>query len=149
MRAVIQRVSRASVEVSGEVVGEIARGLCVLVGVARGDDESDAAWLAKRVVAARIFTDDADKMNLSVKDVEGSVLAVSQFTLLGDIRRGTRPSFSAAESPERARDLFDRFCNACQELGVPVQTGTFRAHMEVGLNNTGPVTILVDSKKLF
>ncbi len=148
MRAVIQRVTRAEVEVDDSIVGQIDAGLCVLLGVSREDDERDAEWLANKVVSARIFVDDDGKMNRSVKDCGGSILAISQFTLLGDIRRGSRPSFTEAMQPERAVELFGYFCQRCREH-VEVQTGTFRAHMEVSLNNTGPVTILVDSKKLF
>ncbi len=149
MRAVIQRVTHAQVDVDDETVGRIERGLCVLVGVGEDDTEADARWLADKVTRARIFTDAQDKMNLSVQDVGGAVLAVSQFTLLGDLRQGRRPSFARAMEPERARELFDVFCSACRELGVDVSTGRFRAHMEVSLNNTGPVTLLLDSKKLF
>lgn len=149
MRAVVQRVSWARVQVEGAYVGQIDAGLCTLVGVGVDDTESDARWLAEKVVTARVFADADDKMNLSVQDVAGAVLAISQFTLFGDLRRGKRPSFSKAMPPERARELFGTFCAACRELGVDVQTGQFRAQMEVSLNNTGPVTLLLDSKKLF
>ncbi len=149
MRAVIQRVTRAQVDVDHETVGKIDRGLCVLVGVGQGDDEGDARWLAEKVTTARIFVDDDGKMNLSVQDVGGAILAVSQFTLLGDLRKGRRPSFARAMEPERARELFEHFCATCRALGVDVQTGRFRAHMEVSLNNTGPVTLLLDSEKVF
>jgi D-tyrosyl-tRNA(Tyr) deacylase len=149
MRAVIQRVNWAKVEVEAEITGQIDAGLCVLVGVGRDDDESDAKWLAQKTVAARIFKDDAGKMNRSVLDIGGRILAVSQFTLLGDLRRGTRPSFTAAMTPAGAAELFETFCGACRELGVEVQTGVFGAHMEVTLDNTGPVTLLLDSHRLF
>lgn len=149
MRAVIQRVARASVTSEGEPTGSIERGLCVLVGVGRDDDEGDATWLADKVAGLRIFEDDEERMNLSVSDVGGGVLAVSQFTLLGDVRKGKRPSFSTAMEPERANALFERFCARLRELGLVTETGRFRTHMQVDLLNDGPVTILVDSKKAF
>lgn len=149
MRAVVQRVTFAKVTVSEQVVGSVDCGLCVLVGVARGDNEADAHWLAGKVTAARVFSDAADRMNLSVADVSGGILAISQFTLLGDMRRGTRPSFSSALEPGRAEVLFELFCDSCRERGVPTETGRFRTHMEVSLENSGPVTLLIDSKKAF
>lgn len=149
MRAVVQRVTRASVRVDEALVGEIEAGLCVLVGVAREDAEADAAVLAEKIVGLRIFEDREGKMNQSLTDVGGSLLAVSQFTLLGDTRRGKRPSFTEAMEPEGANRLFEHFCERCRALGVPVQTGKFRAHMLVELANDGPVTILLDSKKTF
>lgn len=149
MRAVLQRVSQAEVVVDGGVAGRIERGLCVLVGVGSVDTEEDARWLAQKCVAARIFTDHNDKMNLSVVDVQGSVLAISQFTLFGDLRGGRRPSFTAAMEPVRAKVLFEVFCAEVGRLGVPVQTGVFRAHMDVSLCNSGPVTLLLDSSRLF
>jgi D-tyrosyl-tRNA(Tyr) deacylase len=149
MRAVVQRVTRASVTVQGEVVGRIDTGLCVLVGVAKDDAESDALALADKVVGLRIFEDEGEKMNLAVADVGGAVLAVSQFTLLGDTRRGKRPSFTDAMEPGRANELFERFCARCRELGVAVATGRFRASMLVEISNDGPVTILLDTKKTF
>jgi D-tyrosyl-tRNA(Tyr) deacylase len=149
MRAVVQRVTRASVTVGGELVGRIDRGLCVLVGVARDDTETDALALAEKVVGLRIFEDESEKMNLAVTDVGGSVLAVSQFTLLGDTRRGKRPSFTEAMEPGGANQLFERFCARCRELEVPVETGRFRATMRVEISNDGPVTILLDTKKTF
>jgi D-aminoacyl-tRNA deacylase len=149
MRAVLQRVKFAHVQVDGETVGAIGAGLCVLVGVGEDDAEDDARWLADKVVSARIFEDADGKMNRSVVDVGGELLAVSQFTLYGDLRSGRRPSFSAAAPPERAQPLFDAFCAQCRQHGVQVQTGRFRAHMEVQLQNTGPVTLLLDSKKTF
>lgn len=149
MRAVLQRVTEAQVVVDGAVSGQIKLGLCVLVGVGSKDTEEDACWLANKCVAARIFTDDNDKMNLSVADVGGSVLAVSQFTLFGDLRRGRRPSFAEAMEPVQAKALFEVFCREVRALGVDVQTGVFRAHMDVSLCNSGPVTLLLDSARLF
>lgn len=149
MRAVVQRVSRAQVMVAGERVGAIEQGLCVLVGVARGDEEPDSAWLAEKVCSARVFPDADGKMNRSLIDEGFSLLAVSQFTLLGDLRRGRRPSFSEAMEPEGAAHLFRVFCEECRKQGVLVETGRFRAHMDVELENSGPVTLLLDSKRLF
>lgn len=149
MRAVVQRVGRASVTVGDERVGAIARGLCVLVGVGNGDDESDAETLAEKVVGLRIFEDDAGKMNRGLLECGGSLLAVSQFTLFGDVRKGKRPSFVEAMEPVRANELFERFCAACRRLGAHVETGRFRADMQVELVNDGPVTILLDTKKRF
>lgn len=149
MRAVVQRVGRAEVTVGGEGVGKIAGGLCVLVGVGRDDAEADAAQLAEKVVGLRIFEDPQGRMNLGVLEVGGTLLAVSQFTLFGDARKGKRPSFGGAMEPERAAELFEHFCARCRELGASVQTGRFRAHMRVELVNDGPVTILIDTKKTF
>lgn len=149
MRAVVQRVSRARVSVAGEVVGEIGAGLCVLVGVARGDDEAAARALADKVVGLRIFEDEAGKMNRSLEDVGGELLAVSQFTLLGDARKGRRPSFGDAMEPVEAQRLFELFCDACRAHGLRVATGRFRAHMEVELVNDGPVTLLLDTQRTF
>ena len=149
MRAVVQRVNQARVTVDGDVIGSVARGLCVFVGVAKGDTEIDAAALAEKVVGLRIFEDDAQKMNLSVLEVGGALLAISQFTLLGDVRTGKRPSFSQAEEPERARSLFEQFCSECRTRGVTLETGRFRAEMQVLLENDGPVTIMIDTKRVF
>lgn len=149
MRAVVQRVSHAQVCVDGEVVGRIERGLCVLGCVMAGDTLSDALWLAKKLAALRIFPDAEDKMNLSLTDVQGSVLAVSQFTLAGDARKGSRPGFSSAMAPEPARELFLAFCEQLRTLGIVCETGRFQTHMEVSLQNDGPVTILLDSRKTF
>jgi D-tyrosyl-tRNA(Tyr) deacylase len=149
MRAVVQRVRRAEVRVGDETVGRIGTGLCVLVGVGRDDVEADADALAEKVVGLRIFEDEAGKMNRSLLEVGGAVLAVSQFTLLGDARKGKRPSFVEAMEPVRANELFERFCIACRGLGAEVQTGRFRAEMQVELVNDGPVTILLDTKKRF
>lgn len=149
VRAVVQRVSRALVRVEGRVTGEIAKGLAVLLGVGKGDGGDDARLLADKVAALRIFEDGAGKMNLAVSDVGGGVLVVSQFTLLGDARKGNRPGFSDAAPPEEANALYESFCAMLREKGLPVATGVFRASMEVELVNEGPVTILLDSRRLF
>lgn len=149
MRAVVQRVSRASVKADGELTGEIGLGLLVLLGVGNDDAEADADYLAGKIAGLRIFEDDAGKINLSVNDVGGAVLAVSQFTLFGDVRRGKRPSFDAAARPERARELYEYFVVRIRNLGLRCETGRFQAMMDVELVNSGPVTILLDSKKDF
>lgn len=145
----VQRVSRARVLVDGRVTGEVARGLVVLLGVSREDGEADARLLADKVAGLRVFEDAAGKMNLAVGEVAGGVLVVSQFTLLGDARKGNRPSFTEAAPPEAANALYERFCALLREKGLPVGTGVFRASMEVELVNEGPVTILLDSRRLF
>jgi D-tyrosyl-tRNA(Tyr) deacylase len=149
MRAVVQRVSRAEVRVEGKVVGSIGQGLLVLLGVAAGDAEADARLLAEKLAQLRVFEDRAGKMNLPVGEVGGGVLVVSQFTLLGDARKGNRPSFGAAAPPEEANALYERFCGLLRERGAAVSQGVFRAHMDVELVNDGPVTILLDSRRLF
>jgi D-tyrosyl-tRNA(Tyr) deacylase len=149
MRAVIQRVSRGEVRVDGAAVGAVGRGLAVLLGVARGDEEADARALADKVAGLRIFEDQAGKMNLALAEVGGGVLVVSQFTLLGDARKGNRPSFIEAAAPELGRALYERFCELLREKGLPVATGVFRATMAVELVNDGPVTILLDSRRAF
>lgn len=149
MRAVVQRVGRASVKVGDEITGEIGKGLLVLLGVGQGDSEGDAGYLAEKVAGLRIFEDEAGKMNLSVGEIGGAVLAVSQFTLFGDVRRGKRPSFDAAARPERARQLYDAFVERIRARGLRCETGRFQEMMEVELVNSGPVTILLDSKKAF
>jgi len=149
MRAVVQRVSRASVTVEGKVVGQIGPGVLVLLGVARDDTEGDAVYLAEKICGLRIFEDDDGKMNRSVSEVHGSVLAVSQFTLYGDVRRGKRPSFDAAAPPELARRLYELFVAQVRAAGLPCETGQFQEMMKVELVNEGPVTILLDSKKNF
>jgi D-tyrosyl-tRNA(Tyr) deacylase len=149
MRAVLQRVSRASVTVEGQVVGQIDVGWLVLLGVAKGDSDDDAHKLADKVVGLRAFEDDAGKMNLDVSQVGGSVLVVSQFTLLGDCRGGRRPSFTEAAEPLEAERLYLRFVEKIRSLGIIVATGTFRADMKVELLNDGPVTLLLDSRKAF
>ena len=149
MRCVVQRVSRASVTVAGELVGEIEKGYMVLVGAGEDDTEADVNYCAEKISGLRVFEDEQEKMNLSVQDVGGSVLLVSQFTLLGDARHGRRPSFSHAARPEMAEPLFELLCKKVAERGLHVETGRFRTHMEVSLVNDGPVTILLDSKKGF
>jgi len=149
MRAVVQRVSRASVRVGGEITGSIETGLLVLLGVAHDDQESDADYLAEKIVGLRIFEDSEGKMNRSVIDTGGAILAVSQFTLFGDVRRGKRPSFDAAARLERAKELYDYFVGRIRALRVRCETGVFQAMMEVELVNSGPVTILIDSSKAF
>ena len=149
MRAVIQRVSNASVSVAGRVIGEIGPGLLILLGVSRSDAESDADYLAEKIAGLRIFEDSEGKMNLSVTDAGGAVLAVSQFTLCGDVRRGKRPSFDDAARPERARELYEYFVAQMRSRGLRCETGQFQAMMSVSLVNEGPVTILLDSTKLF
>jgi len=149
MRAVVQRVSRASVTVEGQVVGRIDRGLLVLLGVTHADTEADADYLADKIAGLRIFEDDAGKMNLSVAEVGGAILAVSQFTLYGDVRRGKRPSFDDAARPEQARQLYEYFVERVRALGLRCETGRFQEMMQVELVNDGPVTILLDSEKTF
>lgn len=149
MRAVIQRVSSASVTVDGEVVGRIGQGLCVLLGVATDDTADDVAYMANKIVGLRVFEDDEGKMNRSVTEVGGAMLVVSQFTLYGDCRKGRRPSFVGAAGPEQGNELYESFVAAVREQGVTVETGRFRAMMDVALVNDGPVTLLVDSQKTF
>jgi D-aminoacyl-tRNA deacylase len=149
MRAVIQRVTRASVTVEVEIVGEIGKGLVVLLGIASDDTQQDAEYLAEKIASLRIFDDQAGKMNLSVKDVSGSLLIVSQFTLYGDVRRGLRPSWSNAAPPEIAEPLYEFFMTEARKYVSQVATGIFRRTMRVELVNDGPVTILLDSRKLF
>jgi D-tyrosyl-tRNA(Tyr) deacylase len=149
MRAVVQRVSRALVTVDGEITGQIGRGLLVLLGVGRDDTENDAIYLAEKIVGLRVFEDDQGKMNRSVQDVGGSILAVSQFTLYGDVRRGKRPSFVAAAPPEQARQPYEFFVERIRAAGLRCETGRFQAMMKVEVVNEGPVTILLDSRKGF
>lgn len=149
MRAVVQRVSRARVTVAGEVVGEIGQGYVVLLGVAREDDEAAADYMAEKIAGLRVFEDEAGKMNRSIQEAGGAILAISQFTLYGDVRRGRRPGFDRAARPEQAEPLYERFVARLRELGLHVETGRFQTHMEVELVNDGPVTILVDSEKTF
>ncbi len=146
MRAVVQRVSKACVRVEGDEIAKIGPGLLVLLGVAQGDSDEDAAWMAGKLANLRIFEDEAGKMNRSVVDVKGEILAVSQFTLLGDARKGNRPSFQDAAPPAEGERLYLKTAELLRN-SVPVQTGRFGAHMEVELANDGPVTILLDSKK--
>lgn len=149
MRAVVQRARRAQVEVGGQVVGRIERGLVAFVGAAKGDDEQDVAYVVNKVVGLRVFEDDTGKMSRALADVGGGLLVISQFTLFGDVRRGLRPSFDGAMEPVRAEQLYDRFVADARARGVAVETGRFRADMRVSVENDGPVTILVDSKRLF
>jgi D-tyrosyl-tRNA(Tyr) deacylase len=149
MRAVVQRVSRARVTVGREIVGEIGRGLLVLLGVGGGDTRADADYLADKTIGLRIFEDAGGKMNLSVAEVSGAVLVVSQFTLYGDARRGKRPSFDAAAPPEQARELYEYFVGKIRAAGLRSETGRFQEMMQVELVNEGPVTILLDSAKTF
>ena len=149
MRAVVQRVSRAAVRVDGETVGAIGPGLVVLLGAGREDAEADVGWMARKVLDLRIFRDDAGRMNRSLLDAGGALLAVSQFTLYGDCRKGRRPSFAAALDPEPAEALYEQFVDAVRREGVEVATGRFGAMMDVELVNDGPVTLLLDSEKRF
>ncbi len=149
MRAVVQRVTESSVEVDGETLGEIGHGLLVLLGVASDDSEEDAAQLAKKVAQLRIFNDAGGKFNLSLEDVGGAILLISQFTLFGDARKGNRPSFIAAARPEQAVPLYESVARHLRDRGITVATGEFGAHMDVHLTNDGPVTILLDTRKTF
>ena len=147
MRAVVQRVKSAEVLVEGRSTGKIGKGLLVFVGVARGDGEREISYMTSKIPDLRIFEDDAGKFNLSLREIGGEVLVVSQFTLYGDCRKGRRPSFVEAEEPVAARNLYERLVDRVRESGLPVQTGEFQAKMEVHLVNDGPVTILLDSAK--
>jgi D-tyrosyl-tRNA(Tyr) deacylase len=149
MRAVVQRVSSASVTVDGEVVGSIERGLVAFVGAAKDDADADVEYVASKIAGLRVFPDDAGRMSLSVADVSGKVLVISQFTLFGDVRRGRRPSFDDAAEPVRAESLYEAVVAKLRAGGLGVETGRFRAMMRVLADGDGPVTILVDSKKLF
>ena len=149
MRAVVQRVTRAKVTVAGETVGEIQKGLVVLLGVARDDSESDVTYLVNKIAALRIFDDEDGKMNVSLKDAGGDALVVSQFTLYGDVRRGLRPSWIDAAAPDVAQPLYDLFCKELRKEISEVATGAFREMMQVELINDGPVTILIDSRRGF
>ena len=149
MRAVVQRLSEASVRVDGAVVGAIGRGLLVLLGVGTGDSEDDADFLAEKVLNLRVFADEQGQMNRSLLDVRGGLLVVSQFTLYGDARRGRRPSYTDAAPPEEANRLYERFVSRVRPSGLEVATGVFRAMMDVALVNEGPVTLLLDSRRQF
>ena len=144
MRAVLQRVDAASVTVDGDIVGKIDRGLMILVGVEKGDTEEIAGWVAKKSAQLRIFRDGAGKMNLSVQDVGGAVLAVSQFTLLADCRKGRRPGFDRAAPPDEGRRLYEFYCSQLRAMGLEVQTGVFGAEMIVDIRNHGPVTVILE-----
>lgn len=149
MKALLQRVSAASVSVGGEVVGRIGRGVVVLVGVAQGDGEKDARYLAQRTVNLRIFSDESGKFNLSALDIGGELLVVSQFTLLADTRKGRRPSFTDAAPPAQAEELFTLFVGEARATGLKVETGRFQQYMQLEIHNDGPVTILLDSREKF
>lgn len=149
MRAVVQRVTRAKVTVEDKTVGEIKQGLVVLLAVAHDDSDADAEYLAEKIVALRIFDDEAGKMNRSVKDIGGAVLVISQFTLYGDVRRGLRPSWIQAAPPEVAKSVYELFITQVRNLAIEVASGSFRSTMQLELVNDGPVTILLDSRKQF
>lgn len=146
MRAVVQRVSHCEVTVDGQETGRIQKGLLVLLGVQNGDSEQDSAYLAEKIAGLRIFEDSQGKMNLSLHDVGGSMMVVSQFTLLGDCRKGRRPSFSEASPPDIANTLYLKFCDLVRSQNIPVATGRFQADMQVTLTNSGPVTLIVESR---
>src|SRR4030042_5497494 len=148
MRAIVQRVKEAGLSVEEQVIGEIKKGLLVFVGVGTGDQEADADYLAAKILQLRVFEDAEGRFNRSLLDIKGGILVVSQFTLFGDCRKGRRPSFSDAAEPQQARELYHRFVIKLQENAIPVATGEFQAHMSVELVNDGPVTLLLDSKKL-
>jgi D-tyrosyl-tRNA(Tyr) deacylase len=149
VKALLQRVSEASVSVGGEVVGRIGRGLVVLVGIASGDTEKDVEYLVPKIVNLRIFPDDEGRFNLSAVDINGELLVVSQFTLLADTRKGRRPSFVEAAPPAEAEELFERFVEQARATGLKVATGRFQQYMQVEIHNDGPVTILLDSREKF
>ena len=149
MRAVLQRVSRASVSVANEVIGRIDHGLLVFLGVAAGDGPADIDYITSKVGEVRVFPDEDGRMNRSILDVDGALLVISQFTLLGDVRKGRRPAFDAAERPDQAEALYEDVVRRLRQLGVPVETGRFRAHMVIDVLNDGPVTILLDSRRGF
>ena len=146
MRACVQRVCQASVQVDGEIRGEIGHGMLVLLGVGADDTETDVVWMANKIVGLRIFADDAGQMNRSLQDCDGQMLVVSQFTLYGDCRKGRRPSFVSAAPPEKGKAFYERFVALVAQQGVDVATGTFRADMDVQLTNRGPVTLVIDSR---
>jgi D-aminoacyl-tRNA deacylase len=149
MRIILQRVKQASVETGGEVVGSISQGVLALLGAGKDDTDQDVEYLVEKVLGLRIFEDDTGKMNLSVTDIGGEVLVVSQFTLYADCRKGRRPSFDKAAQPDLAEDLYEKFVQRIRDFGVPVQTGKFGAMMDVHLTNSGPVTLMLDSKRGF
>ncbi|HNR04108.1 MAG TPA: D-aminoacyl-tRNA deacylase [Bacillota bacterium] len=148
MRAVIQRVNSGSVAVDDKIVGSIGKGFVVLLGVNEKDTEADVLYMVDKTVNLRIFEDDNEKMNLSLLDIKGELLVISQFTLYGDCRKGRRPNFMSAARPEKAEELYNEFVKKCRELGVKTETGTFQAYMKVNIENDGPVTVIVDSEKI-
>jgi len=148
MRAVIQRVKKAKVSISREIVGQINEGLLVLLAVHENDTEKDITWMAKKIIDLRIFSDDNEKMNLSIKDIGGEILVVSQFTLYGDCAKGNRPSFIKSARPEKAKEYYEKFVDKIRDANISLQTGKFQEHMDVELINDGPTTIVVESKKL-
>ena len=149
VRALVQRVQEASVSVNGQKIGQISRGLLIYLGVHASDQTADADYLAEKILGLRVFEDEAEKMNLSLTQVQGALLVVSQFTLYGDCRRGKRPSFSEAAPPDKAKELYEYFVSKCGQTGVNTQKGAFREMMQVGSINAGPVTLLLDSHKRF
>lgn len=149
MRAVVQRVTEASVTVDNECIGKVDKGFMVLLGVGKEDDETDMKYLADKILNLRVFEDEAGKMNISLLDISGELLVISQFTLFGDCRKGKRPSFDKAGHPDVANELYEKFVEYCKEQGVKTEKGKFGADMKVSLVNDGPVTIMLDSKKLF
>lgn len=149
MRIIVQRVNKADVKVDGKIIGEINNGLLVFVGVGNEDDENDLDYMVNKVLGLRIFQDQDDKMNLSVEDIGGEILVVSQFTLYGDVRKGKRPSFTASAPPDMGEKLYEEFSYKLKASGINVETGIFGADMKVSLVNDGPVTIMLDSKKTF
>lgn len=149
MRAVVQRVNHSNVTVDEELCGSIKKGLMVLLGVEQGDTDSDLQYMVDKITNLRIFEDDNEKMNLSLKDVQGELLVVSQFTLMGDCRKGRRPSFSTAARPDEANGLYEKFVAQCEAMDIHVQTGRFQEHMIVNIANDGPVTLMIDSKRNF
>ena len=148
MRAVIQRVNSGSVVVEEKTVGSISKGFVVLLSVNEKDTEADVLYMVDKIVNLRIFEDDNEKMNLSLLDIKGELLVVSQFTLYGDCRKGRRPNFMSAARPEKAEELYNEFVKKCREMGVKTETGTFQAYMKVNIENDGPVTVIVDSEKI-
>lgn len=149
MRAVVQRVLNANVKVNGDTVGKIGKGLLVFLGIGEDDDNKDLEYMVEKILGLRIFEDTNSKMNLSLLDVEGEILVISQFTLYGDVRKGKRPSFSSSARPEMAENMYNKFIAMCKERGIKAEEGIFGADMKVELINDGPVTILIDSKKIF
>lgn len=149
MRAIVQRVTKASVSVDNNIIGSIGEGLLIFLGIGKEDDDKDLEYLVDKVLGLRIFQDEDDKMNLSLLDIDGELLIISQFTLYGDVRRGKRPSFIASGNPEIAEKIYLEFIDKCMETGVKTEKGVFGADMNISLINQGPVTIMLDSKKLF